>query len=281
MKKSARFFIFDKKNPNQIIGMCNLTQIFRGLFQACYLGYKIDHAYEGKGLMFEALRETIRFAFEDLRLHRIMANYMPINMRSAKLLNRLGFVIEGFAKNYLLINNKWEDHVLTAVSYEKWSNHQSLLPQSVSLTFRKAHISDLEAIVTLLFEDELGQSRESISPLPLSYLEVFAKISSDPNNELMVADYEGVVVGVMQITYLHHLTFQGKKVAHIEGVRVHKDYQNKGLGTQMFQWAFEKIKSQGCHRIQLMTDKKRSSAKKFYESLGFSNTHEGMKLFIE
>ena len=73
----------------------------------------------------------------------------------------------------------------------------------------------------------------------------------------------------MQITYLHHLTFQGGKVAHIEGVRIHKDHQSKGLGTQMFQWGFERIKNQGCHRVQLMTDKKRGSAKK----CKFSKSH--------
>lgn len=119
-KISLRFFIFTKQNPHQIIGLLNFTQIFRGTFQACYLGYKIDAEYEGKGFMFEALQSSIRYVFEEIGIHRIMANYMPINARSAKLLNRLGFEVEGFSKNYLLINNKWEDHVLTALSYEKW-----------------------------------------------------------------------------------------------------------------------------------------------------------------
>ncbi len=122
--KAARFFIFTKENPDQIIGMCNFTQIFRGVFQACYLGYKIDQKYEGQGFMFEALQKAIQYVFEELKLHRIMANYIPINKRSAKLLNRLGFAIEGFAKNYLLINNRWEDHILTALSYEQWITHQ-------------------------------------------------------------------------------------------------------------------------------------------------------------
>lgn len=121
--KSVRFLIFAKATPHQLIGMCNFTQIFYGAFQACYLGYKIDQEYEGKGFMFEALQSAIRYIFEDLRLHRIMANYMLANTKSAKLLNRLGFEIEGHAKNYLLINNKWEDHVLTALSYEKWKIH--------------------------------------------------------------------------------------------------------------------------------------------------------------
>lgn len=121
--KSARFFIRTKENPEMIIGFCNFTQIFYGSFQACYLGYKIDYAYEGKGFMFEALQTAIMYVFEELRLHRIMANYMPSNLRSAKLLQRLGFVIEGHAKNYLLINNKWEDHVLTALTFEQWKSN--------------------------------------------------------------------------------------------------------------------------------------------------------------
>lgn len=119
--KSARFLIRSKNSPYTIIGFCNFTQIFRGSFQACYLGYKIDHEYEGKGLMFEALTAAIRHVFEKLSIHRIMANYMPINDRSAKLLHRLGFTIEGYAKNYLLINGRWEDHVLTALSVEEWN----------------------------------------------------------------------------------------------------------------------------------------------------------------
>ncbi len=121
---SARFFIRIKENPDTIIGLCNFTQIFRGAFQACYLGYKIDEEYEGKGIMFEALRALIAYVFEELNLHRIMANYMPSNMRSARLLHRLGFLVEGHAKNYLLINNKWEDHVLTALSIEQWKSDQ-------------------------------------------------------------------------------------------------------------------------------------------------------------
>lgn len=118
--QSIRFFIFKKEQLNSIIGICNFTQIFRGPFQACYLGYKIDYECEGKNLMYEALQRTIQYVFEDLHLHRIMANYMPTNTRSAKLLNRLGFVIEGYAREYLFINHRWEDHVLTALTNKNW-----------------------------------------------------------------------------------------------------------------------------------------------------------------
>lgn len=124
---SIRFFIKPKDNPQQIIGMCNFTQIYRGAFQACYLGYNLDYEFEGRGYMFEALQSGIKVIFEELQLHRIMANYMPINKRSANLLQRLGFIVEGYARDYLLINNCWEDHVLTALSQNKWRNDQTRL----------------------------------------------------------------------------------------------------------------------------------------------------------
>jgi ribosomal-protein-alanine N-acetyltransferase len=66
--------------------------------------------------MFEAARAGIRYIFEAVRLHRIMANYMPRNARSGALLQRLGFVVEGSARNYLYINGKWEDHLLTSLT---------------------------------------------------------------------------------------------------------------------------------------------------------------------
>lgn len=123
--KACRFFLFSKTEPEDILGAVNFTQIFRGAFQACYLGYKIDSQFEGKGLMKEALQASIDYVFDELHLHRIMANYLPHNKRSAALLSRLGFIKEGFAKNYLLIDDKWEDHVLTALTNSRWIHHES------------------------------------------------------------------------------------------------------------------------------------------------------------
>lgn len=153
--RSVRFFIRPKGNPSKIIGFCNFTQIFHGSFQACYLGYKIDHEYEGKGLMFEALGVAVKHVFEELGIHRIMANYMPINVRSAKLLQRLGFAVEGYAKNYLLINGQWEDHILTALSVEQWdqqskrsfsSNEESEKNCNANLIIRECEVKDINMI---------------------------------------------------------------------------------------------------------------------------------------
>lgn len=100
--------------PEHVIGRVNYTQIARGPFQSCMLGYAIDHANEGRGLMREALEATIEYVFTVLKLHRIQANYVPGNVRSGSLLERLGFVSEGLAKDYLFIDGGWRDHVLTA-----------------------------------------------------------------------------------------------------------------------------------------------------------------------
>jgi [ribosomal protein S5]-alanine N-acetyltransferase len=110
-------FVLQAPGPESgpVIGTCNYTNIVRGPFLACHLGYQIARSHEGKGLMQEALTATNEFVFRELRLHRIMANYRPENARSAKLLERLGFSREGLAKDYLFIDGAWRDHVLTAL----------------------------------------------------------------------------------------------------------------------------------------------------------------------
>ncbi len=91
----------------------------RGSFHACYLGYSIGQKWQGQGLMFEALTAAIRYMQRTQHIHRIMANYMPHNQRSGDLLARLGFEKEGYAKDYLLIDGEWRDHVLTALTTRK------------------------------------------------------------------------------------------------------------------------------------------------------------------
>jgi ribosomal-protein-alanine N-acetyltransferase len=111
----ARWLLFMQGEPDRVIGRVNFTQIARGPFQSCMLGYAIDSDCQGRGLMREALAATITYAFDVLRLHRIQANYVPSNVRSARLLQRLGFRKEGVAADYLYIDGAWRDHVLTAL----------------------------------------------------------------------------------------------------------------------------------------------------------------------
>ncbi|MGZ5064738.1 MAG: GNAT family N-acetyltransferase [Usitatibacter sp.] len=98
-----------------IVGTCNYTNVVRGPFLACHLGYQVGARHEGAGLMSEALRATNEFVFGSMRLHRIMANYRPENERSARLLEKLGFEREGLAKDYLFIDGAWRDHMLTSL----------------------------------------------------------------------------------------------------------------------------------------------------------------------
>ncbi len=100
---------------NEVLGVLNFTQIARGTMQSCQLGYSLAASHEGQGLMQEALISAIDYVFLELELHRIMASYIPANKRSADLLSRLGFEIEGQARQYLRIDGRWQDHVLTAL----------------------------------------------------------------------------------------------------------------------------------------------------------------------
>ncbi|WP_445365826.1 GNAT family N-acetyltransferase [Microbulbifer sp. ANSA001] len=112
------YFLITFPESSRVVATCSLTNIVCGPFQACNMGYAVDKSFEGKGVMYLLCEYVIAFAFKELGLNRVMANYMPENYRSAALLRRLGFVVEGNAKRYLLINGRWEDHVLTALVKE-------------------------------------------------------------------------------------------------------------------------------------------------------------------
>lgn len=112
---TAVHWLIKQHGNSDVIGQCGLTNIVRGPFQACHLGFALSSEQQGKGLMSEALKAAIPHMFDGYGLHRIMANYQPDNRRSENLLQRLGFEKEGLAKSYLKINGRWVDHVLTSL----------------------------------------------------------------------------------------------------------------------------------------------------------------------
>lgn len=114
-EKSALFWLLQFPDSEEVVGECGFTNIVRGPFQACHLGFSLDSRHTGKGLMHEALTAAIAHMFEVHGLHRIMANHQPSNASSEKLLHRLGFEREGLARKYLKINGRWADHVLTSL----------------------------------------------------------------------------------------------------------------------------------------------------------------------
>jgi ribosomal-protein-alanine N-acetyltransferase len=112
-ERMLRLWLFKKEDASfvRVIGDLAFSNIVRGAFQSCHLGYKIDEAASNQGFITEALRTAISFAFDELKLHRIEANIMPRNQRSRRVVTKLGFVEEGLAKKYLKINGVWEDHL--------------------------------------------------------------------------------------------------------------------------------------------------------------------------
>ncbi len=150
---------------------------------------------------------------------------------------------------------------------------------NMKLTFRKAIKADVQPIIEMLADDELGSQRESFQvPLPQSYVEAFEAIDKDRNQELIVVEAKNEIIGTLQLSFIQYLTYQGGIRAQIEAVRIGKAYRDQGFGARFFQWAIERAKERKAHVLQLTTDKQRPDAVRFYENLGFKASHEGMKL---
>lgn len=113
-------FIIVDKEDTQVLGTINFTNISGFPIHACNLGYSLAEAAQGKGIMTQALQTCIQWIFKQQNLHRIMVAYMPNNIRSEKVLDRLGFEFEGIAKDYLLINGQWETHRLMSLINQNW-----------------------------------------------------------------------------------------------------------------------------------------------------------------
>ncbi|WP_306252471.1 GNAT family N-acetyltransferase [Parvularcula sp. IMCC14364] len=147
--------------------------------------------------------------------------------------------------------------------------------------FREAVETDLTAIIALLADDQLGQSREHVSDPPhRSYQEAFQAISVDPNQLMAVAAVEQEIVGCLQLSFIPGLSRRGMWRGQFESVRIAASHRGAGLGQSMLDWALEKCRARGCELVQLTTDKMRPDAIRFYERLGFSASHEGMKLAL-
>lgn len=150
------------------------------------------------------------------------------------------------------------------------------------LNIHTATIDDLPMIVRMLADDFLGQQREDLSePINEKYVKAFREIEDSPNNELIVAELDGRVVGTLQLTYTPSLSYQGSKRCTVESVRVDSSLRGKGIGREMMLWAIERAKEKGCISMQLTSHIDREDAHRFYEQLGFSKSHVGMKLSLK
>ena len=145
------------------------------------------------------------------------------------------------------------------------------------LDIRPATTDDVSAIVALLADDPLGAQRESPDNLT-PYLAALERLTSDPNQHLVVAVREGRIVGTLQLTVIPGLSRRGATRSVVEGVRVHADERGSGLGTRLMEWAIEESRRQDCRLVQLTSDNTRTDAHRFYERLGFTASHVGFKL---
>lgn len=117
-----RFYIYLKNDRSTVIGDIGFSNVIRGCFHSCNLGYQLDKDELGKGYMFEALSASIGHMFRNYALHRLEANIIPRNIASVALVEKLGFKKEGYSEKYLRINGVWEDHGRYALLNENWED---------------------------------------------------------------------------------------------------------------------------------------------------------------
>ena len=105
-------------DTDELIGDIDFTTVIRDVLQSCYIGYTLDQAHNGKGIMTEAVKLAVEYAFAVLGLHRIAAGVMPRNIGSLRVLEKAGFESEGIARKNVKINGKWEDHCVLSIINE-------------------------------------------------------------------------------------------------------------------------------------------------------------------
>ena len=145
---------------------------------------------------------------------------------------------------------------------------------------RVATRSDMPAILELLEDDDISRSRgyPVREEADAALWRAFDQIDAEPRNELIVAERDGVVVGTCQLTFTPSLSRGGAERMTIEAVRVSRDLRGGGIGRHMMRWALDRARERGCGVVQLTTDQRRVDAHRFYQSLGFTASHVGMKL---
>ncbi len=147
------------------------------------------------------------------------------------------------------------------------------------MEFRNAVQDDLQDIVKLLADDELGATREcDEDPLPPAYRAAFAAMERQGGNAIVLAIENGEVIGCLQLTFIPGIARMGMTRAQIEGVRIHRRYRSRGVGEALLRHAIGRAREYGCGLVQLTTDRARGDAHRFYERLGFEASHLGMKL---
>jgi len=153
------------------------------------------------------------------------------------------------------------------------------MADAAGVVFRKARIADLRAILELLNDGKMGNVSERIEdPMPRLYTDAFALLDGDPNQLLLVGEIGGRIVASLQLTFIPGIAHQGAWRAQVEAVRVARELRGQGIGEAMMRHVIALARERGCALLQLTTNKARDDAQRFYRRLGFTASHEGMKL---
>ena len=149
------------------------------------------------------------------------------------------------------------------------------------LRVRRAARADLARLLELIADDMLGKNRDGVGSGDPVYERAFEAIDCDANQYLMLAELDGRVIGMLQLTFIPGLSRRGAWRANIESVRVDSSLRGQGIGAWLIGQALDLARRRGCRLAQLTSDKRRSDAHRFYGQLGFSATHEGYKRELE
>jgi len=149
---------------------------------------------------------------------------------------------------------------------------------AASVSFRVASPKDLAAILSLLADDAVAQTRTGYAEAPTqAAVAAFDEIAGDPNNELLVGERHGELIATLQLTIIPGLSRGGMRRAQVEAVRVRADLRGQRIGERLMNYAIERARQRGCGLMQLTTDLRRAEAHRFYLRLGFEASHAGMK----
>jgi GNAT superfamily N-acetyltransferase len=146
------------------------------------------------------------------------------------------------------------------------------------MKMRCAISEDVPAILALLADDDLEKLTHTEATAEV--MAAFAAIDADPNQMLAVAGDDGKIAGCIQLTFIPGLSRNGMWRCHIEAVRIARPLRGKGLGARMLSWAQNEARTRHCGMMQLLVDKSRSNAHRFYESQGLQASHYGFRHYF-
>lgn len=239
------YYILLRKPENTIVGWINFSNVVRGAFQACHVGYGLGEEFQGNGYMTEGLRCAIEFMFSERNFHRIMANYMPDNKKSARILRQLGFKKEGEAEQYLLLGGQWKNHILTSLINSEWKR-----PIESEVRFRPKEDRDKEWIA----ETVRGWGADFI-------ISRQRKMYPQKLPAFIAEEGDGKKVGL--------ITFNIEN-DECEIVTLDCFEKFQGVGTNLLNLALEEARKTNCRRVWLVTTNDNLDAVRFYYRRGFT-----------